>query len=154
MVVTIKKTGKTDTQLPTKGTSTKGTRVYLSSTVKSFIVRCAACGDVPSEIVKKVKEEFDVTVTRQACMRYDPRTVSGSELSPALRELFAVTREKFLSELEAIDGAHREIRLRRLDMLYAEAVKAGQWKTATAIMAECRKQMADLMPVDEPEEGV
>jgi hypothetical protein len=169
MVVMIKKKdGSTETTPTSKETSTTQgtptptstghptatTRVYLSSTVKNFIVRCAACGDVSSEIVARVKEEFGITVSRQQVMRYDPRTESGSHLSAGLLELYRVTREKFLSELETIDSAHREIRLRRLDMLYAEAVKAGQWKTATVILAECRKQMADLMPVDEPEEGV
>jgi hypothetical protein len=125
--------------------------VYLASTVKKFIVRCCAVGDTPSEIVRKVADEFGLTVTPQACMRYDPRTESGAHLSPPLKELYRATREQFLTGLETIDTAHREIRLRRLDMLYSEAVKAGQWKTATAILAECRKQMADLMPVDEPE---
>jgi hypothetical protein len=124
----------------------------LTSTVKKFIVRCCACGDTPSEIVKKVAEEFAVKVTPQTCMKYDPRTVSGSTLSAPLRELFAVTREKFLSELEAIDGAHREIRLRRLDALYAAAMKSGQLKIAIAAIAEARKTMADLMEVDTPTE--
>jgi hypothetical protein len=134
-----------------KGKGLLAVSVQLASTVKKFIVRCCACGDTPSEIVKRVADEFGITVTRQAAMRYDPRTETGSHLSAGLLELYRVTREKFLSELEAIDGAHREIRLRRLDSLYERALQAGQLKVAVAATAEQRKTMADLMPVDIPE---
>jgi hypothetical protein len=127
--------------------------VTLASGVKKFIVRCCACGDTPGEIAKKVAEEFGLTVSPQTCMKYDPRTVSGSNLSAPLRELFRVTREKFLNELEAIDGAHREIRMRRLDALYTKAVETGQLKTAAAILAEQRKQMADLESYDDAGDG-
>jgi hypothetical protein len=124
----------------------------LPTTVKRFIVTNLACGDSLSEVVAKVKDEFKITVSPQAVQKYDPRRVSGKELSAGLRELFETTREKFLLETASLNLAHREIRLRKLETILDEAMAAKQWKTAAMIIAESRKQMADLMEVDTPTE--
>ena len=143
MAVTFKPKTRQETTPPAKGKGRPrgAAAVYLPSTVKNFIVRCVACGDTPSEIAGKVKDEFGLTVTRQACMTYDPRTESGSHLSAPLRELFRETRKKFLLGIEDINGSHKEIRLRRLDAAHEKAIETGQLKLVIAIAAEQRKQM-------------
>jgi hypothetical protein len=128
--------------------------VFLPSNMKKFIVMNLACGDSLSEVVAKVAEQFGQKITPQKVQKYDPRSVNGEKLSAELRELYDTTREKYLAELHTQNLAHREIRLKKLEQIYDEAVAAKQWKTAAMILAESRKQMADLIPVDEPEGDV
>jgi len=97
----------------------------LPTAAKIFIVQELACFARPSEIVKTVKEEFDLTVTRQRVHAYDPTKAAGASLSPELKELFEATRRKFIDNAAEIGIANRSVRLRKLNRIADRAEEAG-----------------------------
>src|ERR1700744_6045323 len=100
----------------------------LRKAIKRHIVMCCAQYDSPSEVARRVHEEFGVVVTRQQIQRYDPSHAAGRTLSTELRTLFDSTRHAFLEEIEVVPASHRAVRIRRLDALADKAREAGLHK--------------------------
>jgi hypothetical protein len=121
----------------------------LPMPVKRFVTMCLACYDSPSETLQKVRQEFNVVMSRQAVQKYDPTTTAGQTLSEPLRELFVQTREQFVDELEKLPLAHRATRLRRLESVYDEARIKGDRKSALAALALAAKEMAPFTYADD-----
>jgi hypothetical protein len=89
-------------------------REELPFLVKRSIVQRLARFDTPSEVVKAVKEDFGLDLTRQRVSYYDPGTKAGAALDPDLKALFDETRKAFLEELDTIPIANKAVRLRHL----------------------------------------
>lgn len=111
---------------------------------KRFIVRACACFDSPSEVVRLVKAEFGLDISRQQVQRFNPGTAQGKSLSAPLRELFEHHREQFIEELERQPLAHRAVRLRRLQALYERAEDEKNLKAALQSIALAQREMAAL----------
>lgn len=97
----------------------------LDVDVKTFIVQSLACFDPPSKVVKAVKDEFGLTVTRQAVHHYDADRKGADEIGEQWRDLFAATRKAFLDETASIGIANKAVRLRKLDHVANKAEAAG-----------------------------
>ncbi|MGA4550583.1 DUF2280 domain-containing protein [Methylorubrum aminovorans] len=115
----------------------------LSDEVKTFVVQQLACFDAPSVVVAAVKDEFGVSITRQAVEAYDPNKVQGQRLSEELKQLFAATRERFLSDQAAIGVSHRMVRLRRLERLANKAEAQGNTALAASLLEQVAKECGD-----------
>lgn len=120
-------------------------------------MRALACFDTPSEVVRQVREQFNVQITRASAQRYDPTRAAGETLSEELRTLFFDTREHFVEELEKLPLAHRATRLRRLESLYDRASESGNLKAALGALALAAKEMQpfeyqDVDDSDNPDE--
>lgn len=113
----------------------------LPTTIKRHIVRALACFDTPSEVVRQVREQFNMQITRATAQRYDPTKAAGETLSEELRILFFDTREHFVEELEKLPLAHRATRLRRLESVYDEARDKSDRKSALAALALAAREM-------------
>jgi hypothetical protein len=87
----------------------------LSSEVKVFIVQRLACWDSPSQVVKAVKDEFGLELTRQAIHAYDPTAKAGQRLSAKFKRLFEEARKQFTEQISAIGITHRAVRLKTFD---------------------------------------
>ncbi len=121
----------------------------LPTTIKRHVVRALACFDTPSEVVRQVREQFNVQITRASAQRYDPTRVAGETLSEELRTLFFDTRERFIEELEKLPRAHRATRLRRLESVYDEARDKGDRKSALAALALAAREMEPFTYADD-----
>lgn len=87
----------------------------LSAEVKRFIVQQLACFESPSDVVKAVKAEFGITVSRQAVQHYDPEAGGeGKRLAKEHKELFEATRRRFIEQIDAIGVSHKAYRLAQL----------------------------------------
>ena len=113
----------------------------LDTETKIFIVQCLACFDRPSKVVKAVKEEFGVTVTRQAVHWYDAERKGAEEIPEQWRQMFAATRKRFLEETASIGIANRAVRLRKLDRIAELAEAAGNHVVVMAACEAAAKEM-------------
>ncbi len=93
----------------------------LTDEQKTFIVRCLACFDSPSEVAVLVKEEWNIEVSRQQVRQYNPLQV---ETAKKWEALFHATREEFLKDQAAIGIAQKSYRLKVLhDVLHKALAK-------------------------------
>jgi hypothetical protein len=112
----------------------------LPGPVKAFIVQRLARFDMPSQVVKAVKEEFGLEVSRQRVHFYDPTTRAGRALNEELKVLFFETREKAKQDLDAIPSYHKAIRLQRLDAMIMTAIERGNVPLAAQLLEQAAKE--------------
>ena len=112
----------------------------LPGPVKAFIVQRLARFDMPSQVVKAVKEEFGLDVTRQRVHFYDPTTRAGRALNEELKALFFETREKAKQDLDAIPSYHKAVRLQRLDAMIGVAIERGNMPLAAQLLEQAAKE--------------
>jgi hypothetical protein len=112
----------------------------LSGPVKAFIVQRLARFDMPSQVVKAVKEEFGLDVSRQRVHFYDPTTRNGRALNEDLKALFFETREKAKQDLDAIPSYHKAIRLLRLDAMISKAIEINNMPLAAQLLEQAAKE--------------
>jgi len=112
----------------------------LPGPVKAFIVQRLARFDMPSQVVKAVKEEFGLEVSRQRVHFYDPTTRAGRPLAEDLKTLFFQTREKAKQDLDAIPSYHKAIRLQRLDAMIMTAIERGNVPLAAQLLEQAAKE--------------
>jgi hypothetical protein len=92
----------------------------LSEDAQAFIVQALACGRKPSLVVKDVKAEFGVTVSREQVFFYHPeRGSKDKRLALRWKNLFARTRYAFEAEKARVGIAQQVYRL----MLYQRAAE-------------------------------
>lgn len=115
----------------------------LTEEAKTFVVQQLACFETPSDVVKAVKEEFGVEITRQAVEAYDPNKRAGAGLSDAWRQIFAATRETFLSDTAAIGVSHKVVRLRTLSRLIETAERRGNAVLVASLLEQVAKECGD-----------
>jgi hypothetical protein len=112
--------------------------------IRQRIVTALACGYSPSEVVRIVADEFQVTVSRQAAARHDPRTATGSGLSERLKKLFYDAHERYTDELEQQALAHKAVRLSRLERTYDDAATTGNHRVMLRALDLARREMQGL----------
>jgi hypothetical protein len=112
----------------------------LSGPVKAFIVQRLARFDGPAQVVKAVKEEFGLEVSRQRVHFYDPTTKAGRALHPELKELFFEARERAKQDLDSIPSYHKAIRLQRLDAMINTAMERGNLVLASQLLEQAAKE--------------
>lgn len=95
----------------------------LNDEVKHYIVKALACFDTPSQVADAVKQEFNITVTRQQCSTYDPTKHNGRNLSDKWRVIFEATRKKFIDDYSTIPISNRSYRLRVLGRIVESSHK-------------------------------
>lgn len=115
----------------------------LSDEAKRFVVQQLAMFETPSEVARAVKDEFGIEISRQAVEAYDPGKRAGASLSQEFRELFAATRETFLTDTASIAVTHRAVRLRTLGKLIETAVSRGNAVLAANLLEQVAKECGD-----------
>jgi hypothetical protein len=112
----------------------------LPGPVKAFIVQRLARFIMPSQVVKAVKEEFGLDVSRQRVHFYDPTTRAGRALNEELKALFFETREKAKHDLDPIPSYHKAVRLQRLDDMICTALERGNLPLAAQLLEQAAKE--------------
>jgi hypothetical protein len=110
----------------------------LKKTEKTFIVRCLAQFMTPTEVVKDIKEKFNIDVTPQQVETYDPTKVAGADLSQEFIDLFNKSRKEYLKQpMHNIIGANDLIQLQILSDLLIS--KKGNVVLAIKIIDQIQK---------------
>jgi hypothetical protein len=103
---------------------------------RRYIVQRLACFDNPAAIIKGVKEEFGLDITRQAVHYYKSLAEHGD-----YKILFDAARAKFRADLDSIPIANLSVRLRRLDRMAAIAEERGNHVLAADLGERAAKDL-------------
>jgi hypothetical protein len=112
----------------------------LDVNVKRFIVVHLACHDTPSQVVRAVKDEFGLEISRMQAHRYDPTRSAGKDVSKELRALFFETREKFDKAADEIPIAKKAYRLRALQKMFEFAESRQNLPLAAQLLEQAAKE--------------
>lgn len=89
----------------------------LTGAVKVFIIQRLACFERPVDVQKECQAQFGVKPSLQQLASYNGDNPSSERMSKDLKDLFAETRKKFLSDTSSIPIASKAYRLRELQKL-------------------------------------
>lgn len=92
-------------------------------------------------VADAVKEEFGISITRQAVQAYDPTKAQGKSLSEKWRILFEKSRQAFIDDVSTIPIANKATRVRALNRMAAKAETMKNF----ALAAQLHKQAAEEM---------
>ncbi|ENV94172.1 hypothetical protein F937_03576 [Acinetobacter calcoaceticus ANC 3680] len=94
----------------------------LKKAEQLFVVRSLAQFMTPTEVVKAIKEKYNVDVSPQQVEAYDPTKVAGRDLRKEFKDVFEATREEYLKQpIHNISGANDIVQLKILsDLLWAK----------------------------------
>lgn len=109
----------------------------LEEVHKRFVVQQLACFRSPTEVCDLVKEEFDLTITREQVRTYNPLQVT---VAPKWKALFAATRESFLAAQAEIGIAQLSYRLQELQEWYWHAKRKKNAGLAKEILEQAAKE--------------
>lgn len=119
----------------------KGER--LNFVLKREIVQRLAKFDTPTAIAKAMKADHGIELSLPRILCYDPTSKNGAALSEDLKVLFHDTRAAFIKDVDGIGGAHRAVRLRRLDRMAITAEERGNLVLAAALNEQLAKEAGD-----------
>jgi hypothetical protein len=89
----------------------------IDERLRRFIVIQLASFRTPTEVVKDVAEQYDVSVSRQQVERYNPTRVAGKSVAKKWEALFHAARKTYLEDVARHGVAHRAYRMERLQRL-------------------------------------
>jgi hypothetical protein len=93
---------------------------------KVFIVQMLACFRSPSDVVEAVKAEFKIEITRQQVIFYDPtKGAPDKRLPDEWKQLFELTRQKYLENLSLIGVSNQAYRLDQIQGAVDRAARRG-----------------------------
>ena len=113
----------------------------LTSEHKLFIIHQLATFRTPSEVVRAVKEEFGIDITRQAVEHYDPYKAAGADLSEGSKNLFDQIRKNYLEDVSAVAISHQAFRLNKLNEMAIAALEKKNFKQAAALIEQAAKEV-------------
>lgn len=94
----------------------------LKKVEQLYIVRSLAQFMTPTEVVKDIKEKFNIDVSPQQVEAYDPTKAAGRDLRQEFKDEFTNAREEYLKQpIHNISGANDIVQLKILsDLLWAK----------------------------------
>lgn len=121
---------------------------------KQFIVIRQAMSERGKDIRKAFKEEYDIELSRDQVVRYDPNlTDSAKRMSRPLMELYAATREQFLAEQVKTPIANRAYRLRKLNEMFHTMLDKGNLPAAAQLLEQAAKEAGEVFTNKVKHEG-
>ena len=108
----------------------------LNDIHRAFLVREFACFATPLEAADALREEYGIEIAPQSAQHYDATSGAGSDAAKKWHDLFDVSRQAFLEEVqENIPLAHKAVRIKELARA-ANSFKASKNYLAMARMLE------------------
>ncbi|WP_151828159.1 DUF2280 domain-containing protein [Acinetobacter oleivorans] len=94
----------------------------LKKAEQLFVVRSLAQFMTPTEVVKAIKENYNIDVSPQQVEAYDPTKVAGRDLRKEFKVVFDATREEYLKQpIHNISGTNDIVQLKILsDLLFTK----------------------------------
>lgn len=152
-----KPAGKARAAAPDTSLTSAGPGDKLTDAQQTAVVQRLAMYDSPQTVVEWVKEEFDITITRQAIQHYDP--TRGEKPAEKWCRIFEATRAAFLATTADIPIANKSVRLRRLERMALAAERQKNFVLAAALHEQAAKEVGDVytnrtkVAVTDPEGG-
>jgi hypothetical protein len=115
----------------------------LTDEQKSFVVQQLAGFDSAASIIRRLREEYQVSITPTAVRYYDPTTYAGKGCPERWKTLFDATRKAIHDGRAEIGIANKMVRLRWLDAMAHDAMDNGKFKAATLILAQAAREMGE-----------
>ncbi len=110
----------------------------LKKTEKIFIIRSLAQFMTPTEVVRDIKEKFNIDVSPQQVEYYDPNKVAGADLPQEFSDIFNEARKEYLAQpLHNIVGANDIVQLQILSDLLVS--KKGNTVLAIKLIDQIQK---------------
>ena len=111
--------------------------------MKRRIVEHLGCYRTCAEVPDLIRQEFGVEVTPRHVRMYDPASYQFTAAT-RWREYHAQARKRFEEEIAGVAIAHRAVRLRQLDMMFHQAMDAGNLQQAAACLEQAAKEVGDM----------
>ena len=93
----------------------KSHKPKLEDLHRAFLVREMACFASPKEAADAIKQEFGIEISPQGAQHYDVTSGAGARAAKKWHELFNVSRQAFLKEVQnSIPFAHKSVRIKEL----------------------------------------
>jgi hypothetical protein len=123
----------------------KAPRAKLDDEHRTFLVQQFAIYRTPSEVLADFQAEYPnaPAVTRQAVEAYNPDCRNGRKLAKKWKDIHAKTRKAFLEDTASIGIANRNVRLRVLDEMVAEARARKNHRLVAELLEQAAKEMGD-----------
>ena len=115
----------------------------LTAEHKAYIVVRLACYDSPRAIVKSLKEDFGIEVTRKGLERYNPTLFAGRACAEQWATLFYETRRKLVEGRADIGAAHKMVRIRWLDQMARRKIADEDTAEARALLKQAAGEMKE-----------
>ena len=100
---------------------------------KQMIVSLWASGLTPTEVVDRAKEEFNIEISKHQVLNYS----KAEKWQPLIKKI----RQETFSDLAAVAGSHKRVRLERSEKVFEKALKKGDLKHSLAATEAQRKEM-------------
>jgi hypothetical protein len=113
----------------------------LSPKHKIYVVMRRAAFATPAEIVRELRDLYEVTASPQQLAIYDPSHAAGMRLSEDLKLLFQEARAKFLADTSDVLLATPAGRTRFLDRLAQDAAAKGNLMMALKAAEQIAKDL-------------
>lgn len=105
----------------------------ISEQDKQYMVTCLAGGMSPTEVARLVEHERGIQVSHQNIYMYG----QAEKWQPLMRKI----RQELMSDLAAISGSHKKVRLERAEKVYDKAIDKGKLDIALKATEHQRKEM-------------
>lgn len=119
-------------------------RYLLTDEAKDFATLCFARFMRPGQVIAAIEDRYGVTIDKRVMQNYDPTTAKGQSLGKKRKQLFAVTRERFLKELEDIPIANRAVRLQQLQLAFETMVDKDDLGMALKVLEQASKEAGNF----------
>lgn len=100
---------------------------------KQMIVSLWASGLTPTEVVDRARDDFNIEISSSQVVRYSK--------AEKWQSLIKKIRQETFSDIAAVAGSHKRVRLDRQEKVYEKAIKKGDLKHSLAATEAQRKEM-------------
>lgn len=105
----------------------------LSEQDKQMVVSLWASGLTPSEVIDRAREEFNISLSTAQVVKYS----KAEKWQPLIKKI----RQETFSDLAAVAGSHKRVRLERGEKIYEKSVSRGKLDLALKAVEHQRKEM-------------
>lgn len=115
----------------------------LSAQAQLYVVGALARYERNEDIVKALKELYEVDITNHAITYYNPVSLAkqGKTLKAELQEHFNKCRKEFLEAVQTVPSSSQVFRLQQLDEMAQVAKDKKNYKLAASLYEQAAKEM-------------
>lgn len=115
------------------GSQGKGSTYKVAEHDKQMIISLWASGLTPTEVQERAREEFHIDISCAQILQYS----RAEKWQPLIKKI----RQETFSDLAAVAGSHKRVRLERGEKVYEKAITRGKLDLALKATESQRKEM-------------
>lgn len=118
----------------------------LNKSAQLYVVGSLARYERNEDIIKGLKEKFNIDVSSAAITYYDPEHLSriGRSLSSELEQHFNVQRRLFRESIESVPSSSQVVRLQRLERMAIDLEKKGNYQLAAKLYKQIAEEVGGM----------